>query len=321
MRLFVLGAIFFLTSVNYMQAEWITPIPIPNSQNSFPSNIGLVKVDKAGNAVTVWNELQGSTFSVLASTKPFSGSWTNAVTLSDSSLNSFLPQIAIQSNGDAIAIWGAINQNGGNLIQASRYDAKKMKWTRTQDIPIDPNFQVFFPSVAINDEGDALAVWTLFGNTTALTQGATLSSESQQFKHVTTLSSSNDFSEFASVTIDSKGNGVVTWSEATPSGSSLTNTALWRVKPHKPKFFHGSVEKNGKKFDLQTRWKAPNHASDITYYKIYEDGKEIKTIKASHDHKFHTRVPSRHNLDKRYEIRSYSTNGTTSHATKLKIKR
>ncbi|MBS0655712.1 MAG: hypothetical protein JSR46_08040, partial [Verrucomicrobia bacterium] len=63
-----------------------------------------VKVDVNGNAVMLWEEIGINTL-INASTAPFGGSWTAPVLLSDPTLSSSNPTLAMDGNGDAVAVW------------------------------------------------------------------------------------------------------------------------------------------------------------------------------------------------------------------------
>ena len=233
----------------------------------------------------------------------------------------FTPQIAGRSNGDAIATFFSFNGTA-IVVQSAKYDFKHKKWNLPINVSSAKQFIGFFgyPGIALDDDGNALATWLDSNDGTNFqVWGAFLDADSSVWKHQTLISPSTDYSDAASVSIDSKGNGVVTWTNET---LGVEQAALWRIRPAKPKFFHGNLSQKqhgSKKYDLHTWWKEPNQKSNVSHYEIFEDKKPIKKIKASHAHKFHKFTHSNHHLHKRFEVRAHSHDGLRSRPAKLKI--
>lgn len=90
---------------NYMDGSWDTPTPVsPLGINSVNP---LVKMDESGNSILVWNEIRGTSWQVMMS-QMFNGSWSDGeyFSISDNKLNPVTYDIDMNSNGDAIFVWG-----------------------------------------------------------------------------------------------------------------------------------------------------------------------------------------------------------------------
>lgn len=75
-----------------------------SSSGSNVGNINLL-VTEAGNAHVVWDEDDGSNSSILYAALPYQGSWSTAVSVSDTTDYSYLPSIALDDAGNAVAAW------------------------------------------------------------------------------------------------------------------------------------------------------------------------------------------------------------------------
>src|ERR1700733_14587007 len=71
---------------------------------TYPDN-PLVQIDPSGNAVALWQEDGLNTLINAATSASFGKAWTAPVLLSDPSLNSSIPTLVMDSNGNAFAFW------------------------------------------------------------------------------------------------------------------------------------------------------------------------------------------------------------------------
>jgi hypothetical protein len=112
-----------------------------------------VAVDPAGDAVAVWERYDGADYIVQASTSPAGGSWQTPVDLSAAGQDAIEPQVAVDPDGDAVAVWE--NETDLNAEAASRPSGGS--WQAPVAIPGGHDAHV--PQVAVDPAGDALAVW------------------------------------------------------------------------------------------------------------------------------------------------------------------
>jgi hypothetical protein len=114
-------------------------------------------VDGAGDAVAVWQGSFGTGVLTRAAARAAgSNSWSAPATISASGDN-FQPEVAVDSHGNAIAIWARSNSRG-YLIEAARRPAATGVWQLPAAVstPDDNNGA---PSVGLDPRGNALAVW------------------------------------------------------------------------------------------------------------------------------------------------------------------
>jgi hypothetical protein len=121
-----------------------------------------VAFDASGDAVAVWmagpgdgtQTVQASTFQTLA--------WSPPVTISDSGTNGTFPQVAVDSAGDAWAVWVSpipISFVIGS-IQGAKFTKSSDSWqTPSEQISQGNSSGAFLPNVATNSAGCFFSAW------------------------------------------------------------------------------------------------------------------------------------------------------------------
>lgn len=140
-------------------SQWSSPELVNNLATDDATNAKIV-MDNHGNAVTAWwrhNDITGCYEIVMSQLN--NGSWTNPEVISGNTCNVYNPTVAMDNNGNAIIAW----QDWGNLVSncgIAMIEYRNGVWSsrrflNTQAfIPTDP------PSVAMNNNGKALIVWS-----------------------------------------------------------------------------------------------------------------------------------------------------------------
>ncbi len=125
-----------------------------------------IAIDSSGNALAVWYQYDGSFFNIIANRYVAGTGWvTEELIETDNAGNAFDPQIAIDSNGNALAVWYQ-HDGARDNISANRYVAGT-GWGAAELIDIGNGRSAFSPQIAIDSNGNALAVWYQFGGSTA----------------------------------------------------------------------------------------------------------------------------------------------------------
>jgi hypothetical protein len=113
--------------------------------------------DTSGNAIIVWQKIDGSKYSIVACRFTPGSGWGAPVSLMNDT-GSILAgqQIAVDENGNAIAVWHAYS--GSTVrIWASRYTGGS--WGSATIIDEDPGNNAYNPQIAMNGSGEAVVVW------------------------------------------------------------------------------------------------------------------------------------------------------------------
>jgi hypothetical protein len=116
-----------------------------------------VAVDAAGDAVVVWQLGIGST-AVQAAVRPAGRSFGAPVDLSAAGQNAYYPQVAVDATDEAVAVWAASNgSNGNSFVQAAVRPAGG-SFGALVDLSAAGQC-AYYPDVAVDPAGDAVAVW------------------------------------------------------------------------------------------------------------------------------------------------------------------
>jgi hypothetical protein len=116
-----------------------------------------VAMDKVGNAVVVWRRFDGANIRVQAATRPAGGAFSGPVNLSPAGEDGFTPAVAMGETGDAVAAWGHFDGPDSRVQVATRPAGGAFSG------PVDisaAGVDAFTPAVAMDQDGDAVAVWT-----------------------------------------------------------------------------------------------------------------------------------------------------------------
>jgi dipeptidyl aminopeptidase/acylaminoacyl peptidase len=115
-----------------------------------------IAIDTDGNAMVVWYQYDGSYQSIYANRYTPAANWGTATLIETGTRDAYVPQIAIDPNGNAMAVWV---QNDGSFysIYANRY-APSGNWGTATLIETGTE-NVGSPQIAIDPNGNAMAVW------------------------------------------------------------------------------------------------------------------------------------------------------------------
>ena len=171
-KIFLLASFLLFQSFACLAiVSWELPA-IDLSENTQNATIPQVAIDDSGNAIAVWSRSNGT--NTIIQTKRYdatTNSWPiNALDLSESGENATNPQIAMDPDGNATAVWQ--RYDGANwIIQATRYDITTGSWSL---FPANlstggVNGDGTIPQVAMDQAGNATVVWKqddVFGGST-----------------------------------------------------------------------------------------------------------------------------------------------------------
>ena len=128
-----------------------------------------IAVDAAGDAVAVWARSNSTHLVVEAATHPTGGGWSLPSKLSDEAQSAFNARVAIDAVGDAVAVWERSNGTH-EVIEATRHPAGG-NWSAPNKLS-DEAQTAAEPQVAVDQAGDAVAVWDRFNGTNQVVEAA-----------------------------------------------------------------------------------------------------------------------------------------------------
>ena len=167
-----------------------------------------VAVDGLGGALVVWHHGEDSNpTAVRAATRSADGSWQMPVNLSGPVRFAGSPQVAVNPRGDAVVVWQR-SADARLVVQAATRPAGGA-WEPAVDIaapdPREPE-----PQVAIDPEGNAIAVWQRYERTDSIVQAA-VRPPGAGWGAPVDLSEPGGDAENPQLAVDPQGNAVVVW--------------------------------------------------------------------------------------------------------------
>ncbi len=174
-----------------------------------------VALDEEGNAIFVWEE--GFPTQIMVRTLSAAGVWTPDLSmppepLQKSQSTQINPQISVDSQGNAVAIWIEFSKRKSHI-----YSAKKpvgTPWISLGKISSGLQNCTLIPSKALvlNPSGKGAAVWEESNNGLSEIHGARYTTGSWSLPF-TIAADSNQSAESPSVGIDALGNALIVWSQ------------------------------------------------------------------------------------------------------------
>jgi hypothetical protein len=139
---------------------WSEPVDLSESAIN---NRARLAVDPQGTVTAVWLGTAphisgiGTIDVVRSSSRQAGGSWSAAIALSseDGAASASAPQVAVDAQGNATAVWGSYSSAGGYIVQTARRPAGGA-WGAAVQLGDGAS-----PQVAVDPQGNATAVWAL----------------------------------------------------------------------------------------------------------------------------------------------------------------
>ena len=119
--------------------------------------------------MAIWRRWDGAKWVIQAATRPPGGSWGAPADLSAADQNSFEPQVAIDDDGEAVAVWRHYNGTYHVIQYATKPAAAD--WTAPMTFA-DTNHASEDPRVAVDGDGDVIVVWRHSNGTTYVVRAA-----------------------------------------------------------------------------------------------------------------------------------------------------
>ncbi|HEX8714184.1 MAG TPA: PKD domain-containing protein [Solirubrobacteraceae bacterium] len=173
-----------------------------------------LSVDEQGDALAVWQRFNGAANVVEAASRPAaSGSWQAPVAISSAKAEASLPQVALDSHGDAVAVWLSLH-GGEYAIEASTRSGLGGPWqspvtlqTLGALIPMEAR-----PDLAVDSRGDAVAVWRRLEGAETIVEAASMQAGGS-WQPPETISKKAEDLHPAEVAIDDAGDATAVWEE------------------------------------------------------------------------------------------------------------
>jgi hypothetical protein len=192
-------------------SEWSDPEDLSPVTGHTPQ----LAMNAAGDAVAVWNGFNGTDYVTWAATRPAGGDWSAPADLEiPGEGDAFYPQVSIDADGDAIAVWGR-QILGEDVIHAATRPANG-SWSAPEDLSTAGD-NAREPEVAMNAAGTAVAAWSIMGGGVQ----AAVRSPSGAWSAPEQVSALGQSAADPALAIDSNGNAFAIWQGPGTSGQVL----------------------------------------------------------------------------------------------------
>jgi hypothetical protein len=148
--------------------SWLTPNNVSGAGRD--ASAPRIAVDGDGNALAVWVRSNGTHAIVQAATRPAGGTWSSPENLSLAGQNAGSPDVGVSPGGNAVAVWSRFNGTY-SVVQAATRPAGG-SWSAARDLS-SATWSARESRVAVDDSGDAVAVWSRFNGANWIVQSAT----------------------------------------------------------------------------------------------------------------------------------------------------
>ena len=195
---------------HYADGAWQATYRFEETGN--PGNPGTPEIDfdTEGNATVVWLQSDGTTTRLYEKRHLATGGWQGATPVA-SGVGDFPDylQFDVNAHGNAVAIW--VGQDGGvNNIYASRY--VDGAW-QGPDVLDTGSGNAQHPRIALDDRGNAIAVWSQYDASSHLSLYSRVYSHGAwgEVQLLETSNTASDFADDAQIAFDAEGNAMVVW--------------------------------------------------------------------------------------------------------------
>ena len=139
-------------------APWSADVRVDDDAGTRDQIFPSIAVDPNGNAYAVWQDYRPAYYGIYFAYRPVCGSWGASVRVDDESRHKAWPSIAVDSSGNAYAVWQDY-RNGNDDIYFS-YRPAGGEWAPNVRVNDDAGTAgQRDPAVAVNGSGDAYAIW------------------------------------------------------------------------------------------------------------------------------------------------------------------
>ena len=179
----------------------------------------VVAVNARGDAVAVWASVSLSGWTIQSSYRPAGGAWQTAAPIQGPLVGTAEPEVVIDPDGRAVAVWAATAGNGWRVYAATR--ERDGGWSRGVAISGPDTSGSIEPQLALEGTNDVLAVWSRTITDGPVIQASTLNAVRDAWSpEVQPFVVPHD-ALAPSLAVDKRGDGVVLWTSSDQSGLSV----------------------------------------------------------------------------------------------------
>ena len=182
---------------------------IIETDNAGSASSPQIAIDANGNALAVWMQSDGTRDNIWSNRYSAGTGWGTAALIETDNAGAYNPQIAIDANGNALAVWTQSDGTRDN-IWSNRYTAGT-GWGTAALIETDNAGAAQYPQIAIDASGNALAVWHQFDGTSTNICSNRYTAGTGWGTAVLIETDNAGTAAFPKIAMDANGNALVVW--------------------------------------------------------------------------------------------------------------
>jgi len=203
------GATSNLLFNHYVAGKGWDKAAIVGKDDHANTTVSQVVIDNNGNGFAVWSQSDGKQYNIWASRYvPINGWTTPELIEKDNNGDAYGPQIAIDATGNALVVWYQ-NLNFNFVVWANRYSPSS-GWEKATPLMSGKKSDAKYPQVAFDNQGNAVAVWSIDGLTTTGIWAARYVA-SKGWDKAVRVESSGERAYDVQIAIDATGKALVVW--------------------------------------------------------------------------------------------------------------
>ncbi len=186
------------------------------------ANDPAIAADANGNAIAVWRQISGSIGHIRASRYDVAKEvWDDSVAIGPEDGDATNPTIALDGEGNAVAVWRQNSGSGWN-IWAARYLTQAGGWAAEPAKPVSSAGSAAGPTLGINKQGNAFAVWSQNDDGIVNVFGSRCEVNGVCWSNPDNLESEDTAAVDPDVAVDDNGNAVAVWAQRRTSDTVQT---------------------------------------------------------------------------------------------------
>ncbi|MBT0665421.1 hypothetical protein KI809_14025 [Geobacter pelophilus] len=206
-------------SNRYNAGTWGTAVLI-ESDNAGDASYPQVAIDASGNALAVWQQSDGTRYNIWSNRYNAVTGWGTAALIETDNLgDAFNPQVAIDTSGNAVAVWHQSDGTHTN-IWSNRYTAVT-GWGTAALIETDNAGNALIPKVAIDSFGNAVAVWYQYDGSRSNIWSNRYTTGTGWGTAAPIETDNTGDADFPQVAVNASGNAVAVWRQHDGSRSNI----------------------------------------------------------------------------------------------------
>ena len=146
---------------------WLTPADLSASGQS--ASEPQIAVSSDGEAVALWSRSDGARNIIQATARPPGGTWQSPVDVSAIGQNAAEPQLALDAEGDATAVWR--RYDGADQVVQSSTRLAAGAWRSPNNLSAAGQ-NASEPQIAVSSAGEALALWKRYDGANTVIEAA-----------------------------------------------------------------------------------------------------------------------------------------------------